>query len=143
MTNRTHSLSRFKVQCSMFDVRCFPFRFPDSGSVWDLDFGIWNFSGTWILVLGVFLALSSPAAPAFPGALGFAANATGGRNGSVYHVTTLSDSGPGSFRDAISTGNRMVIFDVGGHINLASTVLVQDNITIAGQTAPGDGVGVM
>jgi autotransporter-associated beta strand protein len=97
------------------------------------------------LVLGAFLSplFSVQAAPAFPGALGFAANATGGRNGSVYHVTTLSDSGQGSFRDAVGTGNRIVVFDVGGYINLSSILLVQDNITIAGQTAPGDGIGVM
>src|SRR5215475_6204080 len=84
---------------------------------WDLGFGIWSFPGAWILVLGAFLTLSltrTQAAPAFPGALGFAANATGGRNGSIYHVTTLSDSGQGSFRDAVGTGNRIVIFDVGG-----------------------------
>jgi autotransporter-associated beta strand protein len=110
-----------------------------------LDFGIWSFFGVWGLVLGVFFppSLSVRAAAAFPGALGFAASTTGGRNGSVYHVTTLSDSGPGSFRDAVGTGNRIVIFDVGGYINLSSAVLVQDNITIAGQTAPGNGIGVM
>jgi autotransporter-associated beta strand protein len=105
----------------MFDVRCFVF----------------------IVGASLLFAATSPAAPAFPGALGFAANATGGRNGSVYHVTTLADSGPGSFRDAVSGNNRIVIFDVGGYINLGSTVLVQDNTTIAGQTAPGDGIGVM
>jgi autotransporter-associated beta strand protein len=124
----------------MFDVLflSFPFRAPS------LNFGFWRFPGAWILVLGVFFARTSThAAPAFPGALGFAANATGGRNGSVYHVTTLSDSGPGSFRDAVNAGNRIVIFDVGGYINLSSAVLVQDNITIAGQTAPGGGIGVM
>jgi hypothetical protein len=67
-----------------------------------------------LLLLAAF-SVSSLAAPAFPGALGFAANATGGRNGSIYHVTTLADSGPGSFRDAISTANRIVVFDVGGY----------------------------
>jgi autotransporter-associated beta strand protein len=80
---------------------------------------------------------------AFPGAVGFGGGAMGGRGGSIYHVTTLADSGAGSFRDAVSQGKRIVIFDVGGYINLSSTVLVQDNITIAGQTAPGDGIGVM
>jgi autotransporter-associated beta strand protein len=80
---------------------------------------------------------------AFPGAVGFGGGASGGRGGSIYHVTTLADSGAGSFRDAVSQGKRIVIFDVGGYINLSSTVLVQDNITIAGQTAPGDGIGVM
>ncbi len=74
---------------------------------------------------------------AFPGALGYGAYATGGRNGTVYHVTSLADSGPGSFRTGVSSGNRVIVFDVGGHITLASAVSVPNSITIAGQTAPG------
>ena len=84
---------------------------------------------------------ASAQTPAFPGALGFGANATGGRAGSVYHVTTLADSGAGSFRTAVSSPNRIVVFDVGGYINLLSAVSVRENITIAGQTAPGGGIG--
>ncbi len=78
---------------------------------------------------------------AFPGALGFGAYATGGRNGTVFHVTTLTDTyptiTPGSFRDAISHSSRTVVFDVGGTINLVAAISVNSNITIAGQTAPG------
>jgi hypothetical protein len=93
-----------------------------------------------LLVLINFTTLRAQT-PAFPGALGFGANATGGRAGTVYHVTTLADSGPGSFRDAVSASNRIVIFDVGGYISLKTAVSVKSNITIAGQTAPGGGIG--
>jgi len=82
--------------------------------------------------------------PAFPGALGFGANATGARfSGSVYHVTNLGDSGAGSFRDAVSQANRFIVFDVGGTITLASAVSCSSSLTIAGQTAPGDGIAII
>jgi hypothetical protein len=78
---------------------------------------------------------------AFPGAQGFGKNATGGRAGTVYHVTNLNDSGAGSFRDAVSASNRIVVFDVGGYIQLKTAVSAKSNLTIAGQTAPGGGIG--
>lgn len=78
---------------------------------------------------------------AFPGAQGFGKNATGARTGTVYHVTNLNDSGAGSFRDAVSASNRFIVFDVGGYIKLLTAVSAKSNLTIAGQTAPGQGIG--
>jgi pectate lyase len=90
-----------------------------------------------------FLASASAqptASPAFSGAEGFGQSASGGRGGEIFHVTTLDDSGAGSFRDAVSKPKRIVVFDVGGIIRLKSNVAVSSDLTLAGQTAPGDGV---
>ena len=78
--------------------------------------------------------------PAFPGAEGHGRYTTGGRGGAVVHVTNLNDSGTGSFRDAVSKKNRIVVFDVGGVIALKSDVSLKENITVAGQTAPSPGI---
>jgi len=77
---------------------------------------------------------------AFPSAEGFGALATGGRNGEIVRVTTLEDNGPGSFREAVSKPNRFVVFELGGVIRLKSNVSVPSNITLAGHSAPGDGI---
>jgi hypothetical protein len=86
---------------------------------------------------------NSSAAVAFPGAVGFGSNATGGGSSAVYHVTNLNDSGTGSFRDAVSKANRVIDFSVSGYVKLSTAMSVASNLTINGQTAPGSGVGVM
>lgn len=99
------------------------------------------------LAFGTAAAASTTAqaAPltAFSGAVGFGAAATGGAGGSTYHVTNLNDSGSGSFRDAVSGSHRIVVFDVGGYVDLASAVSVAGDVTIEGDTAPGQGIGFM
>jgi hypothetical protein len=92
--------------------------------------------------------------PAFPGVEGDGRYTTGGRGGKIVHVTNLSQSGPGSFADAVSEGNRIVVFDISGIIDLTAAregkkaekkaggriSIAQPNITVAGQTAPGEGI---
>lgn len=79
---------------------------------------------------------------AFPGAEGFGAVAVGGRGGRVYPVTSLADSGAGTLRECVAaSGPRICVFRTGGTIELASTLTIANPyITIAGQTAPGDGI---
>lgn len=81
--------------------------------------------------------------PAFPGAEGFGAVATGGRGGKVIKVTTLDASGPGSLAEALSTsGPRIVVFEVSGVIDAGLLEIPEGNLTIAGQTAPGAGITI-
>jgi len=81
--------------------------------------------------------------PAFPGAEGAGADAIGGRFGNVYHVTSLADSGAGSLRDAVGATNRTIVFDLSGTIYLLTPLVITNSfLTIAGQTAPGDGIAV-
>lgn len=79
-------------------------------------------------------------APAFPGAEGHGRYVIGGRGGRVVHVTNLNDSGTGSFREAVKSSKRIIIFDVAGVIALKSDLKIADNITILGQTAPSPGI---
>ncbi len=99
-------------------------------------------------LLRVFAALAlnaATAAPelAFPGAVGWAAHTPGGRGGKIIRITTLAAEGPGSFTEAVKAkGPRIVVFEVGGVIDLNSKVLTitEPFLTIAGQTAPAPGI---
>jgi hypothetical protein len=101
------------------------------------------------LLFLVFLSLLAAAAmpaiasPAFPGAVGWAAETPGGRGGDVVRVTTLAADGPGSLRAALGqAGPRIIVFEIGGVIDLEQNTLVLDSpyVTVAGQTAPSPGI---
>jgi pectate lyase len=81
---------------------------------------------------------------AFPNAVGFGTDTPGGRGGQIIYVTNLKDSGEGSLRSALATsGPRMVLFRVSGTITLKNDIDIEEPyVTIAGQTAPGEGVQI-
>ncbi len=87
-------------------------------------------------------ALPQASIPAFPGAEGGGMFTCGGRGGKVFVVTSLEDNGPGTFREACEAGGaRIVVFNVSGIVRLKNPISIRaPYITIAGQTAPGDGV---
>lgn len=96
----------------------------------------------------LFCAVATAQIPAFPGAEGYGSHATGGRGGDVYYVTNRNASGAGSFSEGVATApltGRTIVFAVSGHIRLPSgsgggLTIAKDKITVAGQTAPGDGI---
>ena len=101
-------------------------------------------------VLALLVAASRAfALPAFPGAEGFGATTPGGRGGAVVEVTSLADEGPGTLRAALedTAGPRTVVFRVSGTITSSRHILLRGEagswVTVAGQTAPGDGVQIL
>ncbi len=78
---------------------------------------------------------------AFSGAEGFGKFTTGGRGGKIFIVSNLNDKGPGSFREAAEAkGKRIIVFAISGTIHLETKLLIKGDVTIGGQSAPGDGI---
>lgn len=112
------------------------------------------FSTAGLFFLGLTCLVAQDKTLAFPGAEGDGKFTSGGREGKIVHVTNLNSGGPGSLADAVSEGNRIVVFDVSGIIDLSAErtgkkadkkaggkiAIAEPNVTVAGQTAPGEGI---
>lgn len=98
----------------------------------------------WLIISGGPKTMPQDYIPAFPGAEGMGAMATGGRGGEVIYVTTTAPDGPGSLKEALQTpGRRIVLFKVGGQIDLGDDVWIEHgDLTVIGYNAPGEGVEI-
>jgi pectate lyase len=103
----------------------------------------WVVAGSITVLFGGLFGMVRAQTLAFPGAEGYGKYTTGGRGGKIYVVNNLEDDGPGSLREAVEAKHpRIVVFAVAGTIHLKSPLRLSKNLTLAGQTAPGEGICV-